>query len=63
MSQPRCKHYAPKEPGCKEYCTNCKRGIGIQCAEHLTLLKEYETSKKFKSIDMLMRSNRGVYLD
>ena len=63
MSQPRCKHYAPKEPGLKENCVNCKRGIGIQCADHHTLLKEYETSKKFKSIDMLMRSNRGVYLD
>jgi len=60
MSRPRCRHYSPKEVGRKENCANCARQIGIQCQDHHALLKEYETSEKFRAYDRMMRDNKGI---
>ncbi|MDR3599384.1 MAG: hypothetical protein P4L49_02695 [Desulfosporosinus sp.] len=61
--QPRCRHYDARRPEMKEGCSNCAKGIGIQCAEHLTLLEEYETSVKFAKFESLMRQKWGIRLD
>lgn len=60
--EPRCKYFKPKEIGCKENCANCFRWIGIECIGHLELTKRYQTSKKFAELDMLMKSNKGVWI-
>lgn len=62
-NKPQCPHYNARNPKEKEGCSNCTKGIGIQCAEHLTLMKEYETARKMKALDMMMRSNRGVRIE
>ena len=60
MPEPRCKHYRPKETGYKEGCANCHKGIGIQCLNHLTMAKEYQTSRKFAELDRMMRTYKGA---
>ena len=57
--KPKCKYYSPITPG-RKYCANCSKGIGVWCEEYLTLYKEYETTRKFKALDIMMRSNRGI---
>lgn len=58
----QCEYYDPKGPDLKVNCTNCKLWVGPRCLNHLTLLKEYETTKKFKALDRMMRDNRGVII-
>ena len=59
----RCENYDAKGPDLKVNCANCKRWIGPQCADHLTMLSKYETSREFAALDKQMRSNKGVFLD
>lgn len=60
-SKPKCKYYTPIAPG-REYCGNCAKGIGVWCDKYLTAYEEYDTTCKFKALDMLMRTNRGIRL-
>ena len=62
MPEPHCKHYKPKEPGCKENGANCFRWVGIQCLNHLELVNEYQTTNKFAELDKVMRTNKGVWI-
>jgi len=59
VDKPQCKHYSPIVP-VRQYCGNCAKGIGVWCDEYLTAHGEYETTRKFKALDMLMRTNRGI---
>ena len=54
----KCWNYNAKDLKAKENCPNCHNWVGPQCIDHLKLLKE----QKFREIDILMRSNKGVYL-
>lgn len=60
---PRCKHYETKDREDSESCANCRGWVSIQCLDHLTLLKEYETRRRFEEFDLMVRANRGVILD
>ena len=60
MPQPRCIHYAEKDPKAKENCVNCYKWIGIQCLNHLTMVKEYQTTRKFAELDRMMRTYKGA---
>lgn len=60
-TKPRCKHYKPKEIGYKENCANCYRWIGIRCENHSALTEDWQT-RRSDAIDILMRTNKAVWI-
>lgn len=58
-----CKDYKPRDSKARQNCPNCYEWLSVKCLKHLELVKEYETTKKFKMLDRMMRDNRGVVLE
>jgi len=63
LDNPKCNDYDPKDKTAKPNCPNCKLWAGVQCMDHLILIKRHMTIQKFENIDRMMRSNKGVYLE
>ncbi len=57
----KCVGFDAKKVGLKENCANCKNWDG-KCLVQKLLNELYEESTKFRSMDSLMRSNKGVFL-
>lgn len=61
-SNPKCDLYSPRDKTANPNCINCNLWLGVQCEEHLMLVKRHMTARKFESIDKMMRGNRGVWI-
>jgi len=59
---PKCELYDPRDKIAKPNCPNCYLWLGVQCEEHLMLVKKHMTARKFESIDRMMCGNRGVWI-
>jgi len=62
LDNPKCNDYKPRDKTAKPNCPNCYQWGGVQCMDHLILIKRNMTLEKFENIDRMMRSNKGVYL-